>query len=123
MINIIKESHDNEYKTIYTGTCGQCGSIIEFGQEDIQYFEWFGSGISCPVCRLRNIKASDCKTRKEKIEEGSMQYVQPRYNREIVLTGFCFAKCHGKPPRSKCESLGTCNEYDIFKKYLEGDEE
>lgn len=123
MIKIIKESHKNDYKTIYTGTCTGCGSVIEFEQEDIQNIEWLGAGISCPVCNSRNIKASECKTRQEKIVEGEKQYRETLYSIDTVLSAFCLAFCHGKPPRSTCQSLGTCAEYDIFKKHLEGGEE
>jgi len=34
---------------------------------------------------------------------------------------FCKVRCNGHPPRSTCTSLGTCMEYDNFRKTLEED--
>lgn len=34
---------------------------------------------------------------------------------------FCKASCNGHPPRSTCTSLGTCEKYDNFVKFLRGE--
>lgn len=52
---------------------------------------------------------------------GWIQYATVRH--DLARSAFCWVKCHGKPPRSTCESLGTCEDYDKFRKYMEGGEE
>jgi hypothetical protein len=50
---------------------------------------------------------------------GDLGYFAPAPARELILDAFCKANCDGHPPRSTCESLGTCDCYDRFQKYIE----
>lgn len=38
---------------------------------------------------------------------------------EKACENFCKIICNGHPPRSTCISLGTCREYDDFRKAME----
>lgn len=38
---------------------------------------------------------------------------------EKACDTFCKVSCCGKPPRETCLRLGTCDDYDRFKKMLE----
>ena len=37
---------------------------------------------------------------------------------EKACVAFCKVRCQGNPPRSTCTSLGTCKEYDDFRKAM-----
>ena len=82
----------------YTKRCSNvlCAVEDKYGKKVISYHEWL-----TPDQALSAVKIA----MEEVIEK--------------ACDAFCKVRCKGKPPRSTCTSLGTCREYDDFKKYVE----
>lgn len=73
-----------------------------------QYVEGFHSAIKrmCKECFVDGVKWADQHPRKGLVDI------------EKACECFCKVRCKGKPPRSTCTSLGTCREYDDFRKTI-----
>lgn len=57
----------------------------------------------------------------EKYVDDDIEYTRTDAFVKKACEVFCKIRCKGKPPRSTCTSLGTCKEYDEFKKALKGE--
>ena len=55
---------------------------------------------------------------KQGINKYNIEYIRKDAFINNVCDAFCKVRCKGKPPRSTCTSLGTCIEYDEFKKAI-----
>ena len=52
------------------------------------------------------------------LKEYHVEYTRTDAFIEKACDAFCKVTCKGDPPRSTCTSLGTCIEYDEFKKAI-----
>lgn len=58
----------------------------------------------------------------ERLESVAKELEDFTTKREMIgkaCEAFCKVSCCGKPPQETCLSLGTCDDYDRFKKMLE----
>lgn len=53
-----------------------------------------------------------------KMSDKDVEYTRTDSFIKKAKEAFCKVRCKGKPPRSTCTSLGTCIEYDEFKKAI-----
>lgn len=58
-------------------------------------------------------------TKNEKLDD--IEYTRTDVFIKRAKAAFCKAVCNGCPPRSTCTSLGTCERYDNFIKYMKGE--
>ena len=63
----------------------------------------------------------DRKWQSEAIDNESIEYTHTDAFIKKAKEAFCKAMCNGKPPRSTCTSLGTCEKYDNFIKFMRGE--
>lgn len=57
----------------------------------------------------------------KRIDDHDIEYVRTDSFIKRAKEAFCKASCNGHPPRSTCTSLGTCDKYDNFIKYMKGE--
>lgn len=50
--------------------------------------------------------------------DDNIEYIRKDVFIEKACDAFCKVRCKECPPRSTCTSLGTCIEYDEFKKAM-----
>ena len=87
-----------KYIQDFTRGCSNELSAVEYsdGRKVTEYHEWLTPD---------NARSVAVITREEMIDK--------------ACEAFCKIICNGDPPRSTCESLGTCRSYDDFYKAME----
>lgn len=55
---------------------------------------------------------------RKRVDQESVEYVRTDAFIEKACDAFCKVRCKESPPRSTCTSLGTCIEFDKFKKAM-----
>ncbi len=89
----------NAPEKIYLQVCGDCNAN------------------DCENCKFEDFE-ENITWCKDKIFDKDIEYTRTDAFIEKTCDAFCKVRCKGNPPRSTCTSLGTCREYDDFRKTI-----